>query len=269
VAAAASLPTPPERPPATVRAVPRAGMLREHGAVRHDTVSVGRWRTSGTVKVTGDVVVDEADLRGLTTIGGKFTAERCSAHGTLEVLGATDVRSSATVDGMFRAVGPVHVGATELRGVLRAVAEIHAERELTVTGVLEAPSVRVGLLTLEGSATVPGAVTSRSVVRATFRADSNLGQVTAREVVLRGPAPGLVPQLVRKVFGGAADVHVERIEADRVALEAVEVGFVRAGDIRLGPGAQVTEYEGSIVHRHPTARVGPESRTPPPYGLSR
>jgi cytoskeletal protein CcmA (bactofilin family) len=274
MAAAAAPPTPSATPPPD-RVSPlaptrdSAGVVRDVGAARHDVVRAARWTSSGSVKVTGDASAGEVALRGLATIGGRLTAERLTSEGTLEVLGAVDVRSSLSVGGTFRPVGTVHLGAGEVRGTLRAVAPVKVDRELRVRGVLEAPSLEVGLLDLEGSARVPGAVVARAKVRAQFRGDSTLGTVTAPEVVLRGPAPGLVPTLVRKVFGGSARVEVDRVEADRVELEAVRVAFVRSKAVVLGPGAHVAEVEGTIVRQHASARVGPESESPPPYGLSR
>jgi hypothetical protein len=272
MAAAAAGPTSSAPVPGTVPPPPTpppTGVLRNTGAVRHDTVRAARWTSSGSVKVTGDATVGDADLRGLTTIGGKLTAERLTADGTLEVQGATDVRSSISLEGTFRPLGTVHLRGGTVRGILRTVSEIKVDRELSVEGVLEAPSLKVGLLDLKGVATVPGAIVSRSKVRGQFRGDSTLGPVTAVEVVLRGPPPGMVPTLVRKVFGGSARVEVDRIEADRVELEAVRVAFVRSKAIVLGPGAHVAEFEGTIVRQHPSARVGFESESPPPHGLSR
>jgi hypothetical protein len=266
--------SPPTAPPAAAPAAaapppPLRGLVRDAGAVRRDSVRAARWIAAGTVKVTGDVTVTEAALRGLATIGGKFTADRCSVHGTLEVRGGVDVRTSATLEGTFRPLGPVHFGSAIARGVIRAVADLEVDRLFRVAGALEAPSLHTGALDLDGSATVPGEIVALAGVRAQFRADSQLGSISARSVSLQGPPPGLVPTILRKVFGGNATVSVERIEADHVELEAVTVEFVRSREVVLGPEAHVATVEGTIVRQHPSAHVGPESRTPPPPGLSR
>jgi cytoskeletal protein CcmA (bactofilin family) len=244
-------------------------VVRDAGAIRHDTVRAMRWTVSGTCKVTGDATAAEATVAGLLSIGGRLTVTRMTVRGTLEVLGGTDVRERADLDGTFHPRGPVHLASARVAGILRTDSDVRVDHDLAIDGALEAASLHVGVLELTGTATVPGEVVASGRIRAGFRGDSSLGPVQAREVSLKGPPPGLVPSLVRKVFGGNAHVEVERIEADRVELEAVNVGLVRSKEIVLGPGAQVTEIEGTIVRQHPTARVGPESRSRPPHGLSR
>ena len=145
----------------------------------------------------------------------------------------------------------------------------HADRAFRVTGQLEAPSIEAGLFELTGSATVPGSVEAGVAVRAHFRGDSALGAVRAPRVEVSGPSPSLIPTLLRIVFGGSGTVRVDRIEADSAEVSAAEVGFIRARQVVLGAGAHVTTVEGTIVRRHPSSRVGPESRSPPPHGLSR
>jgi hypothetical protein len=126
------------------------------------------------------------------------------------------------------------------------------------------PTVAAGSLDLTGAADVPGAITADRVT-ARFRSASSLGNLQARTVVLRVRPPNPV-EMVR---GTSIAVRVNRIEADTVELDGVDVQFVRAREVTLGRGAHVTEWEGHVVRRHASARIGPESRTPPPYGLSR
>jgi cytoskeletal protein CcmA (bactofilin family) len=266
MAAAAPSPVPPTPAPSSP---PPDPLVRDTGAMRHATVRAMRWIVAGTTKVTGDATAAEADVTGLLSVGGKLTVTRCTVRGTLEVVGATDVRDRADVEGTFRPMGPVHLASAQVHGILRARSDLRVDRDLAITGSVEAPSIHAALIDLTGSATVPGDVTAVAKVSAVFRGDSTLGAVRATEVVLRGPAPGLVPTLVRKVFGGNARVRVERVEAEHVELEAIDVEFVRARDIVLGPGAHVTSIEGTVVRQHSTARVGPESRSAPPHGLSR
>jgi cytoskeletal protein CcmA (bactofilin family) len=261
--------TPPAAPPSPVAALPPDPLVRDTGATRHDTVRALRWTVSGTCKVTGDATAAEATVAGLLSIGGRFTVTRVTARGTLEVRGAVDVRDRADLDGTFRPGGSVHLASARIAGILRTRSEVRVDRDLVVDGAVEAASLDVGLLDLTGSATVPGEVHAAGSIRATFRGNSSLGPVRAREVTLKGPAPGFVPSMVRKVFGGNAEVRIELVEADRVEIEAVDVGLVRSKEIVLGPGAQVTAVEGTVVRQHSTARVGPVSRSPPPHGLSR
>ena len=244
-------------------------LVRDTGAIRHDTVRAMRWTVSGTCKVTGDATAAEATIAGLLSVGGRLTVTRIRARGTLEVLGGTDVRERAELDGTFRPRGPVHLASARIAGIVRTPSDVRVERDLTVAGAFEAASLHVGLFDLTGTTTVPGDLVASANIRASFRGDSTLGSIRAHEVILKGPPPGLVPTLVRKVFGGNAHIRVERIEADRVEIEAVNVGLIRSPEIVLGPGAQVTEVEGTVVRQHPTARVGPESRSRPPHGLSR
>lgn len=138
------------------------------------------------------------------------------------------------------------------------------ERTLTSRGVLEAPSVAAGVLSLEGSATVPGEIRAIQV-EAELPQASVIGSVVARTVRLHGR----VSNLLDKVFFREGRTRVERVEADRVELEGADVRFVRAKEIVLGRESHVTEVEGTIVRRHPSSSVGPEVKSPLPYGLRR
>ena len=258
---------PPSRP--TARAAPRAGVVRDVGTARHEQVRAARWTTSGAIKVLGDVDVGEGILAGLVTVGGKVSADSLRARGGLEVGGTVDVRGALSLDGTTHVSGTVHARSINARGQVRADGAVAADRELVVGGLLEAPSVSAGLVDLAGAAVVPGELVARGSVTCRVNDPSSLGTVRAPTVVIHGPATGLVPTLWRKVFGGSVRVAVERIEADRVELASVDVRFVRATSIVLGPGSHVAEIEGTVVRRHRTARVGPESRSPPPYGLRR
>jgi len=220
-------------------------------------------------KVQGDVDVGTGSTTGLVSIGGKLSAGGFRSRGTLEVVGPTEVRELLTLDGTVHLRAAVHAGTLEARGTLRCPADIRVDRALSVTGTFEAPSAHVGLFDLTGSVEIPGDLEAVVSVHARFRGDSRIGALRARSVRLEGPPTALIPTLFRKVFGGSATVWVGRIEADSVTLRAVDVEFVRSPHIILGPGAHVSTVEGTIVRRHPSSRVGPESRSPPPHGLSR
>jgi hypothetical protein len=254
--------TPPAPPP-------RSGTVRDEGSARHDRLRAALWTASGPVKVLGDVDVGEATLAGIVAVGGTLSADALRARGGLEVAGTVQVRGALVVEGTARLGAPARARSIEVRGQLRSDAAIAAERELRVVGLLEAPSASAGLVDLRGAVAVPGEIVARASVTGHLRDDSTLGTVRAPLVALHGPPTGFVPTLWRKVFGGEARITVERLEADRAELESVDVRFVHAKEIVLGPQAHVAEIEGRIVRRHRTARVGPESRSAPPYGLWR
>ena len=266
--AAVAPPTPVPASP-VVPPAPRTGAIRDSGTVRRDSIRASSWTSTGMAKVQGDVDVDTGSATGLVSVGGKLLAGSFRCRGTLEVVGPTEVQDTFSLDGTSHLQAVVHAGTLDARGSLRCPADIRVDRSLTITGMLEAPSVHVGLLELTGSADLPGDVEAVVSVRARFRGDSDLGTIRARSVVLEGPPSNLIPTLFRKVFGGSARVRVGRVEADTVTLAAVDVGFVHAKEVTLGAGAHVTEVEGTIVRRHPSSRVGPESRSAPPHGLTR
>jgi cytoskeletal protein CcmA (bactofilin family) len=259
----------PAAPAAPAPPPPRSGPIRDRGSVRRDSVHATNWSSTGIAKVLGDVDVGSGEVAGLVSVGGKLRADAFHAEGTFEVVGAVEVRDGLAVEGTAQFRAPVHAGELTTDGTLRSAAEVRVDRILSAVGLVEAPSARVGAMRLHGSATVPGPLEAQALVLAEFRGDSRIGTIRAAKAVLHGPSAGLVPTLMRSVLGGEAAVHVDRVEADSVELAAVDVGFVHAREIVLGAGAHVTTVEGTIVRRHPSARVGFESRSPPPHGLSR
>jgi hypothetical protein len=269
---AAASPPPPSAPavpssaPAAAAPAPvaRSGRLSDSGTVRRDVVDAEAWSARGTIKVTGTVGVGAADLEGTVSVGGKLAANSLRTRGMLEVGGPVDVRDTVTGSGSLRGTGTFHAGDADLRGDIHFLGAATVDRTLSVRGSWASPSLAVGGLTLEGSAQVPGDLTGVQVT-ARFTEGSSLGQVLARAVRLRGR----IPNLLEKVLGRRVTVTVRRVEAGEVELEGVDVNFVRAPKIVLGRDAHVTEYEGTIVRRHPTSRVGFESKSPPPYGLRR
>ena len=269
-AATAAPPATADRPPTRSAAGPapplsaRPGEVRDVGAAHHEAVRARRWTTRGPAKVDGPVVVDEAALIGPASIGGPVSAGRLRVDGSLDLAQGAEIAGALDVDGTVRGAGGIHVGEARVRGVVQLLGALTVDRLLAVVGQLAAPSVRAGGLSLDGSAEVPGETVAREV-DLRFRHPSRLGSIraTTARLSLRPPNP------VELVFGRRIAVSVTRIEADSVSLEGVDVRFVRSPSIVLGRDAHLTEYEGTIVARHPSARVGPESRSPPPHGLSR
>jgi cytoskeletal protein CcmA (bactofilin family) len=243
---------------------PAPPSLRERGVVRHESVRAGTWDAAGTIKVLKDAEAREAHLGGSVTVGGTFRAERLTSEGSFEVGGGVDVGGRFIARGGVRVGGPLRAGELSMRGRLHADGAITVARGLDASGGLRAPSITAATVRFDGNAEVTGAV--RAPTTDLRLADgSHLGAVEGRSIRVAI----VPPNLVRKILGPAPAAHVERIEADHVELEGVTVGLVRAPEVVLGRDAQVTVVEGTVVRRHPTSRVGPESRSPPPYGLRR
>jgi hypothetical protein len=227
-------------------------------------VDADRWVADGVVKVTGDVHLGDGKLGGTVSIGGKLSAATLEYRGTLDVDGAVDANGSLAGSGALRTGTTLHATTADLRGIVRISGAVTVDRTLTLRGSVAAPSATVGELDLEGEAHIPGDLVG-TTIQIRLKKDSDFGTVRARSVVLNAKRPNLVD----KVFFRTVSVKVARVEADSADLEGVDVHFVRAPQITLGPDAHVTEYEGTIVKQHPSSRVGFESKSPAPYGLRR
>ena len=242
----------------------RVATLVDRGSVVHGSIVAGRWATQGIAKVLKDVDVVRAELDGLVSVGGRFTAETLRYRGTLGVGGAIDVRGTIEGRGTLTVGGALDATDLMLRGPVRLEGPLRVVRHAAIAGALRTPSLLAGAFELDGSASVPGEIHA-GFVRADFADASELGSIVAPTVRLHGRRPNLLD----KVFFRSVSVHVDRIEADSVDLEAVDVDFVRAKTVVLGADAHVTRLEATDVRRHPKSRVGPESVTPAPYGLRR
>ena len=238
--------------------------MNDRGVVRRDTVTTDRWTIAGTAKVAKDVTVDALGLRGTLSIGGRLSAATLRGRGTLEVEGPIEIRGALALAGTLRAAAPVHVTDLDVRGTMRCSRALAVDRLGSIEGRLEASDVTSGILHLKGSGQIPGRIQSGAVT-ATLRETSTFGTIVGQTVQMHGK----LPSVVDKVFFREYPVTVDRIEAESVSLEGVEAAFVHAPQIALGRGCHVTEVEGTVVRRHPSSYVGPESRTPPPYGLRR
>jgi len=261
-AAPPAKPAAPAAPPARPR--PRLGELHDSGTVRRDSVDADRWVATGLVKVTGDVNLGDGKLDGTISVGGRLSSTNVLYRGVLDVDGAVETGGALAGVGSLRIGSTVHTVTADLKGTVRLVGALRVDRAISLRGSLSTPSATVGELDLEGEAHIPGDLVGLRV-RAFLKEDSEFGTVKARSVSLRGKPPNLV----EKVFFRTLKVSVDRVEADEVELEGVDVEFVRAPKIVLGRAAHVTEYEGTIVERHPSSRVGFESKSRPPYGLRR
>ena len=251
--------------------VPGAGPLpipgpaiEDRGVSRHESILAPRWSARGLVKVARDATVGDADLRGTVAVGGSLTASTLYLDGRLEVDGSVEVQGPARARGELRAGRVVRAAELDLRGRLDAAESIVSGGRVAVVGALRSRSVAAREAVVDGFVEVPGTVAAGRIELA-LTDGSRLGALEAEEVRLSGPRPSLVG----RVLGHAHEVRVGRVEAARAHLEGVEVAFVRAREITLGPDGHVAIVEGTIVARHPSSHVGPESRTPPPYGLRR
>ena len=254
----------PPSPPAPSTVTPREPLLRDRGSVLRDQVRADRWLASGFVKVSGAVDVRVAQLRGTVSVGGRVLATELRARGTLEVEGPVEVPGTLATGGSAHFADSVHAGDLETTGSVRFASAPRVDRTFTARGAVVAPALQVGLLDLDGTAQVPGEVVALRV-DAVFRRSSVLGTVRAPVVRLRGR----LPNVMDKAFFHTLWTRVGRVEADRVELEGLSVAFVRAREIVLGRASHVDEFEGQVVEQHPTSSVGPESKSPPPYGLRR
>jgi cytoskeletal protein CcmA (bactofilin family) len=249
----------PAAPPAV-----RPRSVVDRNASWRESVLAQRWIAKGTAKVAKDVEATSVDLDGVVSVGGQISAGTLRVRGTLEVTGNIFVTESFTVRGAVRAAGTVRAGTFDSRGSFRGAAPLTVDGLASAVGNLEVPSAKSGPLRLAGGARIPGRIDATSVW-AELREVSDFGTIVAGSVRFHAK----VPTIVDKVRFRAWPVTVERIEAEIVDLQGVEVAHVRAPQIVLGRECHVTAVEGSIVRRHPSSYVGPESRSPLPYGLRR
>lgn len=238
--------------------------LRERGTIRHDEVRARRWEVGGIAKVVRGVEVDVAQLRGTTVIGGPLVAREVTVSGGLESHGPVTVAGRFRVRGSLDTGGSVRAGAATFEGPVRIARELVVDGALRLRGALRAASVRCEQLRLRGSVTVPGALTS-GTIDAELVGDCSVGAVVCREIRLRRP----VATVVEKVLGRGTVAEVGRVEAERAWVGGARVGFLRAKEVVLGRDAHIASVEGRIVRAHPSSRVGPESWSRPPAGLSR
>jgi hypothetical protein len=262
----ATPPPPAPRPsaPAPAAPIPRSGRIDDRGVARHDAIHAAEWRVRGAAKVLQEADAGRAWLDGTVTVGGPLTADELTARGMLYAESRVDVKGALDVHADLEVAGPLHAGDATLRGAARIGGPVTIDRGFSVVGTLDAPSIAAQIVSIEGGIESGGPIVAGSVTAVLDR-DSRLGTVRARSASLRGRVPNVVEKVMLRSF----QVRVDRVEADAVTLEGVDVDFVRSPAIVLGRAAHVTTVEGTIVSQHPSADVGPRSRTPPPHGLRR
>lgn len=253
-APATPAPTPaPSAPP------PRTGEVHDAGAARHDGLRVRHWTSQGAVKVLGDVEVDQADLAGLVSIRGTLKGGSVTCSGTLDVGGAVELSGTLSTDGDASLGAAARAASVASKGTLRTLGGLSASAGIRSEGILEVHGGIAGpRLEFHGRILVDEEVAVADLL-GTVRGASRARSIRAERVTVRR--------------GGRLGTHgrltVTTIEATEVDLEDVEVEYLRADRIRLGPGAQVARLDGTVTSQHGTAHVGPVSRSPKPYGLSR
>ena len=238
------------------------------GAVRRDAVWAVHWSARGQTKVTGNADAEIVDVEGPLSVGGDLRAGSLRVDGPLEVLGSVIVEGPAKLDGGVRidggfaahtleSSGPFLVrGALKVDGVAQFAGEVLFERD-----------AQVGRLVGSGNLEIPGTLTADQMVFDVER-DSTIGTLRASSVVVTRPA-ALLPFKLPFIGKERPTLTVLRIEAHEVRLDGVSVEYLKAERIFLGPNCHVARVSGEVVSADPSAHVGPESRSPPPYGISR
>ncbi|MFY9717307.1 MAG: polymer-forming cytoskeletal protein [Thermoplasmata archaeon] len=244
--------------------VARGRSVEQRGVVRHDSIDAERWVVHGAAKVLRDAIVGPARLDGNVSIGGALRADRLEGEMQLEVAGNVTVRDTIALRGELRVGGTLSAGEATVRGILRVVGAVTVDRRLEILGSTRILSARAAEFRATGVVEIPGPVRA-GAVDLHLKNGSRLGAIEARTVRIEAPVPNIFDSLV----GRRTLVSVDRIEGETVEIAGIDVEFVHAREVTLGPGCHATTVEGTVVRRHPTARLGPESRSPAPHGLRR
>jgi hypothetical protein len=257
--------TPPSAPPTPP---PREPWVRDVGPVRRDAVWAVRWSARGLTKVTGNVDAEIIDVEGPLSIGGDLKAGSLRVEGPLEVLGSVHVDGPAKLDGGVRIGGRFgshtleSTGPFLVRGALRVDGVANFAGEVLLEG-----DAQFGRLVGSGSLGASQTVSAEQVVFHVER-DSTIGTLLARSIVVTRP-PALLPFKLPLIGKERPTLTVLRIEGQDVRLDGVSVEYLKAERIVLGPDCHVARVSGEVVSADASAHVGPESRSPPPHGISR
>ncbi len=238
--------------------------LAERGTTLHETVRSASWSARGVTKVVGSVDIGRGELEGFVVVGGALSADHLSVRGTLEVLGTLTVREELSVHGTLHVGAAVHAGEAAVSGSVRADGPVTIERRLVGRGGLSAPAVTALEIHLGGTVRVPGELRA-GTIDIELADGSELGVVVGRTVRLVGPEGGMVDRLL----GRFRRARITRVEAEAAELDRVEARTVVGREVLLGRETHVVLLDAATLRAHPTSRVGPESRSPPPRGLRR
>lgn len=244
---------------------PLSGQIIDRGTTRRESVRIETWATDGTAKVLGNVEVKQADLRGFVTIAGTLSAERVLSRGELEVVGALTARGTLEIRGQCRTFADVRAADAGFDGTVHVGGALHVARLLQMRGELEvAGSADAGFFQADGRFEVRGTLRAPRVV-ATVRGTSHIGTVEGGDVRFKLPS---LPPILRSILPSPT-LDIDRIEATSVEIEGVTVQYLHADRIVVGRNCHVVRHDGTIVSCHSSSHLGPESRTPPPRGMSR
>jgi hypothetical protein len=253
-------PAPPTPPAAPAPPPPRTGAIADHGAVRRDSLRAQKWSAQGAAKILGDVEIDEAELRGMTSIKGKLSGGTVSSSGNLEVGGAVDLTGLLRVDGETVLRGAAKLGGLEVKGAFRVGTTLTVAGEMRWSGRLETGGdIAAGPVAFEGRLDTPGELRAVSL-------NGHLKGGTSRCTVVRAD---LVVLRRMGMLGPAGAMTVQEIEGRHVEVEGVTAERIRAKEVVIGPGCQIAYVEGTVLSIHRSSHVGPVSRSPPPHGLFR
>ena len=261
---------PPAGAPAAAPPYPsRDGWIQDSGAVRRDSVRASRWTVRGAAKITGPVDVDVLEVDGTLSVGGALRAGALTVRGPIEVAGPARIEGRAAIHGPARFAQGIEAGELEIEGALNVSNGLRVAGLARIAGdAVLSGEARIGRWAGEGALTVRGTIRAE---RFAFRADrdSRLGTLIAGSVTVQRPPPALPFHLKIPFFGTERPtVDALRIECSDADLDGVTVEVLRADRIVLGPDCHVARAIGTLVRVDRRAHVGPESRSPPPYGIT-
>jgi cytoskeletal protein CcmA (bactofilin family) len=254
--ASAGLPPPVPKPVAPAR----TGTVTDHGIVRRADVKTAHWTVVGTAKVTGVVEADVVDLDGTTSVGGRISAGELRTKGIFDTGSDTVVNHRLAVEGSARVGGTLHAGDIDVRGTLRVGGTVDVDRSVLWRGAVEVGgSLKASRFAGEGRVEVGGTIAVKEIDIA-LDSPSTAGAIVAETVRIRRR---------HRLLGPTAGLEVERIDADLVELEGVHVEYLRASRIIAGEACRIARFDGTVVRKHPRARLGPSSVSARPHGLWR
>jgi cytoskeletal protein CcmA (bactofilin family) len=260
--ASASVPTGvlPVPVPPPVAVPERTGTIADRGVARRADVRAARWTVDGTAKVTGVVEVDTIELDGSTSVGGRLTAVELKSNGLLDIQSDASVRQRLAIEGTARVGGTLHAGDIDFQGTLRVGGTVDVDRSVLWKGSVEVGgSLKASRFAGEGRIEVLGTIAVKDIDLA-LESPSKAGAIVAESVRIRRKG---------RLLGPAQSFDVERIDADLVELEGVHVEYLRASRIVAGEGCRIARYDGTVVRKHASARLGPSSVSARPQGLFR
>jgi cytoskeletal protein CcmA (bactofilin family) len=257
----------PASPPPSASPTPLVGSLRTTGASRVPNIRTLDWVARGFTKVVGDVEIGTGRVTGSLAVGGKFAARRLDLAGSARVDGEMRITEDLRARGSFRTGASVSARSVQLSGTVEIGGALTVDELLRWSGTLDVgQDVKANEVLFQGRLTLEGALTARAI-SGEVESLSSVTEIQAEWVEIRRRKPRFAIFLLPPPPWH--ELEVQRIEAKEVHLAGVRVRHLKADRIFLGPDSHIEYVEGTILQRHKDAHVGPESESPPPYGLSR